>query len=161
MSSIRDRNQLLFDSKNLRTSENSSGVPLWFLFFTCLTLLGVAGFSYTLGDNPAAFDSFSSENLETQENYSIGEFEIFFVSPSEEPKMQGNNGFTYTNRYGDIWINKHFLENRNWAGLKVTCNHELLHNIGIKKEKHHEMVHRFDSQISSEVCNKLVEKVRR
>lgn len=88
------------------------------------------------------------------DHYRIDGYKITFL-PESHPEMEGNFGFTYPYSDHDIYIRKGMGLNQ----VETTCNHELMHNLGIGEE-HHRFIEMNEHDVYSPVCRKLVEKIR-
>lgn len=164
MTSVNDKRQLLDDSVNLRLSRRegynggSTGVPRAYFWFSILLIpvsvlsgMFIVEYNYLFG-----LEGYESE---AEYQYSIDNYSIMFVSPEENEDMRGNDGFTYTGKTGDIFIRKELLEDEEFERVKVVCEHELLHDLGIGSENH-DMVYHFEHQVSSPVCEELMERIK-
>lgn len=163
MVSIGDRRRLVQDSVNLRLSRreargSKNGVPRGYLLFSLL-MIPVSVFSGMAVMEYGYMFSLESYDAEPGFQYSVDGYEISFVSPEENVDMKGNDGFTYTGRDGDIFIRKELLLDKEFDRIKVVCEHELIHDLGIGSE-HHDMVYVFEDQVSSPVCEELMERIR-
>jgi len=160
MSRISGKRQLLHDdvSRRLRDSERNKGVPTGYFLFS-LVLIPVCVFSGILIAEYSYMFGLEGYEGDPGFNYSIDNYSINFVSPSENRDMEGAYGFTYRGRTDDIFIRKELLLDKRFEQVKRTCEHELLHNLGIR-DNHHDLIYDFEKQIDSPVCEKLMERIR-
>lgn len=163
MTDISDKRQLLHDEVSRRKLYNrfereDSGVPRSYFVFSLVLIpvcvlsgMFIVEFSYMFG--------LEEYEAESDFNYSVDDYSIIFVSPEENEDMEGADGFTYTGRSDDIFIRKELLLDNEFDRIKVVCEHELMHNLGLPSQ-HHEMIDIYEEQVSSPVCEKLMEMIR-
>lgn len=94
---------------------------------------------------------------EVNTSYSIDGYNIYFTSPENDEKMEGANGYTWIGS-NNIYISKELLLEKDFEQVMRTCNHEILHTLGISGD-HHDRIDSYERKIDDPVCNKLINKV--
>lgn len=94
---------------------------------------------------------------EMNQSYSIDGYNIYFTSPENDPQMEGANGYTYIGS-NNIFLNENLVLEKDFEQLMRTCNHEILHTLGISGN-HHDRIDSYERKIDDPVCNKLMNKI--
>jgi len=100
-----------------------------------------------------------SLNPELQDSIEIDGYTFHFVSEEEDKQMKDAWGYTYMYGPDKIWLNKELLEREMFYQLERTCNHELLHRLGLGEDVH-DKIERYEQRIDDPICNKLLERVK-
>lgn len=104
-------------------------------------------------------DVFAPElDTDVNESIEIEDYTFYFVSEDEDPRIEDAWGYTYVHGPNNIWLDQDLLEENLVRQLERTCNHELLHTMGVSGD-HHDRIDRYEELIDDPVCNKLVHKV--
>ena len=135
-----------------RESNNGSSVPFWFLIFSCWMITAALLIGVYLGSQqPALFD-------EVNRTYEVKDYNFHIVDEEKHEKIRGKWGYTYRNGE-NIWLNNRLLKPDNFPGQFIeTCNHELLHTLGLGRDQHWR-IERYQGKIRDPVCEELKKKV--
>lgn len=137
---------------NRELREARRGVPSWFLVVSILLACGMLVTGFVLGQDSRSFD-------ETNSSYNIGDYSFHLTTPSENSEMNGLNGYTWVGS-STVYLNKELIYNKNFEQLKRTCEHELLHTLGIGS-KHHDLIDLYEFQVDTPVCRELLYQVKK
>jgi hypothetical protein len=150
---LQRKKSLSYRLKN-RPRQKSSGrsVPRWFIIVNSL-MIGTAFFAgvYLGSNNPVL-------NEKLNQTVEVDGWKFHFTSEEEDDTMKGNWGYTYPYTGKEIWLNKRILDENLDDQLLTTCNHEVLHVLGVGTE-HHGRIDMYEEEIRDPVCDKLLEKV--
>lgn len=155
---IEHRLELMEERRRHRREEEwkKRNVPTWAIAVAVLFIALSGLFGYLIGVESNSY----RDAMVDETNFTFDGYNIQFVTPEEREAMEGNFGFTYKSSNDDIWIRKELLLDKDWTQIKRTCEHELLHNLGMGEEQHPE-INSFEQQIDSKVCSRLMEAVIR
>lgn len=155
---IEHRLELMEEKRRHRRAEEwkRRNVPTWAIAVTVISVILAGLMGYMIGLEEGRYSDAEVDNT----SFSFDGYNIRFVSPEENDAMEGNFGFTYKSSSNDIWIRKKLLLEHDWKQIKRTCEHELLHNLGIG-EDHHPVIGNFEKQVDSKACTSLMEAVKR
>jgi len=154
---VSDKNQALHNSIDERTKSNSlfkkrevSNKFLLIMMVNLLAMFLIGAFAASTANYMKTVDGAEGPNVYHIENYTIT------LLDEDHPELDGGTvAFTYPNQKGDIFIQKTLDVDE----IVVSCNHELLHDMGIGTE-YHNFIYKNQDDVSSSVCTKLGEKVR-
>lgn len=128
-------------------------VPRSFVLLTLLIIPVTLGFGVFIGKFSPSLNPAFNDSIE------IDGYKFHFVSEESDPQMEGAWGYTYMMGTNSIWLNQELLDREMFYQLRRTCEHELLHQMGVGGDKH-DMIEIYENQVRTPVCDKLMEKVK-
>jgi len=154
--SISDRRKLVEESKSLRSKDSCSNVSTSFTFFVCVLIVLSVVSGFFVGNQSALYGDgvFDSES----ENVSVVEvegFEVVFLEKGVRQMTGDTIGYDKVSGNSRFFIRKDL----SLPQIRETCNHELMHEYGIR-EYGHDFIKRNEEKLSSSICSKLVEKLQ-